>query len=236
MGGLPEFKNHRLFTYKVAADRGSAPNPFGKICTLAICKPIIRRVAQPGDVVAGFGCGDDSNRLVYLMVVGEAICWECYITRCSNDQSFTAKVPQGERNPGDCIWKSATDEQAPLPSWSGHGEDDFERDVTNGQKVLIGRQYWYFGRGDRYNARLPNELEAIVPRGQGHRSNANAGFREKFREWFNTSLSNLNIENSGILGQPADGPGNPNESPRCGECQHREKESDAAGEEDISQP
>jgi hypothetical protein len=35
----------QLFTYTIPYDDGAAPNPFHGICTLAICKPSIRRVA-----------------------------------------------------------------------------------------------------------------------------------------------------------------------------------------------
>ena len=39
--------SNKLFTYKVMHDGGSAPNPYSELCTLAICKPAIRRVASP---------------------------------------------------------------------------------------------------------------------------------------------------------------------------------------------
>ena len=35
-----------LYSYTVAADTGFAPNPFHGFCTLACCKPGIRRTAQ----------------------------------------------------------------------------------------------------------------------------------------------------------------------------------------------
>jgi len=43
----------KLFSYIIPIDDGPAPNPFGDICTLAICKPAIRRKAQVGDWVIG---------------------------------------------------------------------------------------------------------------------------------------------------------------------------------------
>ncbi|WP_442940102.1 hypothetical protein [Nostoc sp.] len=36
----------RLFSYCLTCDSGAAPNPFWELCTLAICKPRIRRVAN----------------------------------------------------------------------------------------------------------------------------------------------------------------------------------------------
>jgi len=37
----------KLSGYIVRVDTGFAPNPFGRHCTLACCKPTIRRVAEP---------------------------------------------------------------------------------------------------------------------------------------------------------------------------------------------
>lgn len=45
----------RLFSYTIPIDDGSAPNPFRGMCSLAICKPGIRRTAEEGDWVAGLG-------------------------------------------------------------------------------------------------------------------------------------------------------------------------------------
>ena len=45
----------RLFSYVVARDYGFAPNPFFGVCTLATCKPIVRRVAAIGDWIVGTG-------------------------------------------------------------------------------------------------------------------------------------------------------------------------------------
>src|SRR5437773_7916372 len=64
----------RLFTYTIPIDDGAAPNPFREMCSLAICKPGIRRAAKPGDWVAGLGSkdapsGDLSGHLVYAMHV-----------------------------------------------------------------------------------------------------------------------------------------------------------------------
>src|SRR5947208_15629475 len=68
----------RLFTYTIPIDDGAAPNPFGGMCSLAICKPGIRRVAKKDDWVAGLGsknapCGNLSVHLVYAMRVEEVL-------------------------------------------------------------------------------------------------------------------------------------------------------------------
>lgn len=67
----------RLFSYVVRYDSGFAPNPFYGSCTLATCKPDIRRSAQPKDWVVGTGSADRwrdrGTRLVHAMKVGEAM-------------------------------------------------------------------------------------------------------------------------------------------------------------------
>jgi hypothetical protein len=73
----------RLFTYTTRVDDGAAPNPFRGMCSLAICKPGIRRVAKKGDWVVGLGSknahsGDLSNRLVYAMRVEDVLSLEAY--------------------------------------------------------------------------------------------------------------------------------------------------------------
>lgn len=77
---------NRLFTYKVIYDAGSAPNPYHGICTLALCKPAIRRVAKVGDLIAGFESGN-GGRLVYCMQVTEVLTWAQYIGVCTGNSS-----------------------------------------------------------------------------------------------------------------------------------------------------
>jgi hypothetical protein len=62
----------RLFSYCIQTDDDAAPNPFWGLCTLTICKPVIRRVAEVGDWIVGIGSvnvdvdGEDfSGRLLY---------------------------------------------------------------------------------------------------------------------------------------------------------------------------
>lgn len=79
----------RLLTYTIPIDDGAAPNPFRGMCTLAICKPGIRRVAGKGDWVAGLGSkkapsGDLSKHLVYAMRVEEVLSLEEYDSTGTN--------------------------------------------------------------------------------------------------------------------------------------------------------
>lgn len=223
----------RLFTYKVAHDGGSAPNPYGGICTLAICKPKIRSVAKPGDVVVGFGCKDDEHRIVYCMVVKESLPWDKYIKRCND--SIKGKIPTSNKSQGDCIWRDANNYEEARESWSGHGgREDFERDVKNGKNVLIGDTFWYFGSPAKNSIfiRADNDLEGVIPRAQGHRSSLNSemNFREKFVKFFNEQLIENKITKPGKLGTPSISPETADER-TCSGCRTAEKESDLTEEE-----
>ena len=45
----------KFYSYVIPRDYGFAPNPYFGYCTLADCKPGIRKMAQTGDWVAAFG-------------------------------------------------------------------------------------------------------------------------------------------------------------------------------------
>jgi hypothetical protein len=79
-----------LFTYTILIDDGAAPNPFRGMCSLAICKPGIRRTARKGDWIAGLGSrtapsGDLTGRLVYAMRVEAVLSLEEYDRRAPAD-------------------------------------------------------------------------------------------------------------------------------------------------------
>jgi hypothetical protein len=232
--------NQRLFTYKVAHDGGSAPNPYHGVCTLGICKPAIRRVARPGDVVVGLACAPDEGRIIYCMVVDHVLPWKAYIQACSghsvqldgiSSESLKRKVPTGPNDPGDCIWTAAANEPQARPSWSKHsGSDDYRRDVQDGENVIISSRFWYFGDGEQHAVHLESDkLKEIIP-GRGHRSNANGPYRATFVDFFNRQLDQLCIPTYGKFGEPALGPGLSDEATRS-RCRVQEKEFDAVGEE-----
>ena len=72
----------RIHSYVVRYDSGFAPNPFYGYCTLATCKPGIRRKAEVEDWVVGSGSNDRSvgrgGYLVYAMRVTEVMTFDDY--------------------------------------------------------------------------------------------------------------------------------------------------------------
>ncbi|MEH2312219.1 MAG: hypothetical protein V7K35_12635 [Nostoc sp.] len=76
-----------FFSYCLRYDDGSAPNPFWEVCTLAICKPVIRRVASIGDWVVGLGStqspiGNIADYVVYAMQVTNKMTLQEYDEFC----------------------------------------------------------------------------------------------------------------------------------------------------------
>ena len=96
----------RLFVYVVVHDTGFAPNPFSGYCTLATCKPGIRRSARVGDWIAGIGSVQrgQEGKLVFAMRVAETMCFDEYW----HDTRFVRKRPNryggAEQRCGDNIY------------------------------------------------------------------------------------------------------------------------------------
>src|SRR5690349_15972934 len=125
----------RLFTYTIRIDDGAAPNPFRGMCSLAICKPDIRRAAHKGDWVAGLGSknapgGDLSGRLVYAMRVEEVVSLEEYDRRASAEWPHripnTGSADLSERL-GDCIYDYCSGR--PVQRAGVHGQINFDTDL-----------------------------------------------------------------------------------------------------------
>jgi hypothetical protein len=179
----------RLFTYTIPFDDGAAPNPFNGMCSLAICKPAIRRAAQPGDWVAGFGSkyapsGDMSGRLVYAMRVQEVMTLEAYDRAAPS--RWPHRIPDIESPAlqdrlGDCIYDFSTG--TPVQRPGVHDAGNKATDLA-GDNVLISRDFYYFGSRA---IRLPDNLRAILHQTQGHKSTCNAPYLDPFVRWLRTA-------------------------------------------------
>lgn len=174
-----------LYSYTIPVDDGAAPNPFGGVCTLAICKPAIRRTAKVGDWVVGLGSknapgGDLSGRVVYAMKVGKVLTMEEYDEYAQ--MYFPDRIPQvdslnQQQRLGDCIYDFSAD--PPTLRESVHREQNRQTDL-GGKKVLLSYDFYYFGR----NAiPLSKELLPLVHQTQGHKSHANASLFGPFVSW-----------------------------------------------------
>ena len=86
--------------YVVARDFGFAPNPFHGYCTLATCKPRIRKKARVNDWVIGMGGSrlKATGKCIFAMRVTEIITFdECWV-----NPIFLDKKPMALRF---SVWK-----------------------------------------------------------------------------------------------------------------------------------
>lgn len=185
-----------LFSYKVATDAGSAPNPYWGTCTLAICKPRIRSAARVGDWIVGLGVRAREGRVIYAMRVTDKMPMEQY--DAWTRKHLPQKIPDlrsrdRRRWFGDSIYDF---ERGGALRRGVHDEGDRAKDMS-GRYVLLSDHFYYFGSEA---IPLPEELAGIRIRAQGHRSVANAPYVENFVEWIKT----LDVPSCEVLGAPAD--------------------------------
>ncbi|HEB8848460.1 TPA: hypothetical protein R1A68_005502, partial [Klebsiella pneumoniae] len=84
--------NSHLYVYAITRDFGFAPNPFHGSCTLATCKPGIRKSAKVGDWILGVGGANlksAKKKCILLMKVSEKISFNGYW----EDTRFSLKKP-----------------------------------------------------------------------------------------------------------------------------------------------
>jgi hypothetical protein len=199
----------RVYSYVVARDFGFAPNPFHGWCTLATCKPRLRKYAQPGDWVVGTGTGTKgrAGSLVYAMRVEEALTFDQYW----RDPRFRRKRPDLRASRklafGDNIYRRARDGSwCQLPSHhSFHDGRANPRNVatdTGVDRILAGRQFVYYGGS---GPSIPRDLrkfgtdgEDLVIGGQNHKCRFSAELVAASVSWIES------LPERGVVGRPGD--------------------------------
>ena len=183
----------KIYSYVVKHDSGFAPNPFWGSCTLATCKPEIRRKAKPGDWVIGTGSVNEGRpeTLIYAMKVSEATPIEEY----GISKKFSKKIPKIDGTPrqkcGDNIyfWNNGKWDQKKNPH---HIPEDTQHD-TNGKNVLIGKEFYYFGGEADI---LPARFKELIKKGPGHKCNFPEKLKNDFINWLKANCK------KGINGLP----------------------------------
>jgi len=179
-----------LYSYVMVRDFGFAPNPFFGYCTLATCKPDIRKGAQIGDWVIGTGSAAKNsnfkNRLIYTMRIEEKLTFDNYW----NDARFINKKPvmNGSRMQwyGDNIYHIDSNTGKFIQENSHHSLRDglvnmnnYKRDIS-GKFVLISKTYWYFGREAIL---IPDKLKGIIKSGRQYRKIDDEALIRAFVVW-----------------------------------------------------
>jgi hypothetical protein len=160
----------RLFSYIVKHDTGFSPNPFWGYCTLADCKPTIRRTANVGDWIVGLSPKASGNKVVYAMEVDEILDYSAYF----RDTRFRKKIPDYSDGrivckTGDNIYERLSEGRfRQLRSTHSNGEEENPRTKAHDLKglyVLMGKRFHYFGSA---GLELPAHLKELKV-GRGHR-------------------------------------------------------------------
>lgn len=196
----------KIYSYVIEHDFGLAPNPFGGYCTLAVCKPKIRKSKnlKIGDWVIGTGSKAIENisgrgyigKLIYAMEVNEIIPFQQYWI----DERFQYKKPNMNGSLqsiyGDNIYHKDADGNW-IQSDSAHS---FENGLTNeihlkkdisGENVIISENFYYFGD---VAPSVPQSLAKILHTGVGEKLVA-TDLENEFFKW-------LLSFNKGINGDP----------------------------------
>ncbi len=163
------------YSYVIPRDFGFAPNPFGKHCTLATCKPSIRKSAKIGDWIFGTSSiiHQQSPRLIYTMQVTAKMTFNEYYK--NPDFQYKKPVMNGslKKMYGDNIYHQKNDgdwHQDNSHHSLENGEinqHNLKRDTSTTDMVLISSHFYYFGK-DAFEIPLKISTK-LCKRGPGHR-------------------------------------------------------------------
>lgn len=193
----------KVYSYLVARDWGFAPNPFFGYCTIAWCKPTIRRVAKEGDIIVGTGTLSQgrSGQAIFVMRVSEKLDFALYW----QDRRFERKRPILGKSRmlsyGDNIYEPLGEgkwlQHPSHHSWPDLSENHFNKNKdTSSNHVLISEDYIYWGdKGPKIPAYLRDfdGIDLCAPT-QGHISRKiTPEMCEAVAQWFDTLQGGLKI-------------------------------------------
>ena len=193
----------RLYSYVLREDTGFAPNPYHGFCTLACCKPLIRRRAETGDWVIATGSNAKGKRrggfLSLAMRVTEILTFQEYW----DDVRFRAKRPDLdgilEEACGDNLYQRDPASGQWLHIQAYHCEFTTMQEDTSVDRVLISNDFMYWGGN---GPPLP-EFGGynLCKEGRGYRVNFPEEVTEEFVEWIRRLQG---AGETGVCGNPLD--------------------------------
>lgn len=197
----------RLHSYVIDHDYGFAPNPFYGVCSLATCKPRIRKHAGIGDYIVGTGCAKRGRRgyLVYFMRVDEATDFDHYwrdarfrvkrpYLRGSKKQAYGDNIYHHDRRTGE--WR----QEDSFHSRPGRtNRENLEHDTRITDRVLLGRDFAYWGgAGPKIPAQFRRWQDYDICSGRGHQNRFPPELVEAFIAWLRS------LGKQGFVGNPLD--------------------------------
>lgn len=183
----------KIYAYKIARDYGFAPNPYGAACTLATCKPDIRKAAQIGDIV--LGCGSAETKQIGRIIFAMRVSGESSFDEYWRNPIFIDKQPyfggSRRRAHGDNIYRD--DETGNwVQARSHHSFPDGSTNLlnlnrdTSVDRVLWGEEFAYWGDSA---IPIPEELRdpaenLALERIRNLKHNFSPAFVAKTEQWF----------------------------------------------------
>jgi hypothetical protein len=151
----------KLYSYILANDDGGAPCVEGGCLTIAICKPVIRRLARKDDIIVGISGYKHGNKkkIIFIAKITKMVTMEEYGGSSRSDSIYTSKLEM-KQNPF-------------------HNCTNYEKDIK-GENVIISTDFIYFGKN---NIVVPDNLQGIIP-GRGHQTDKNIPFKETLHNLF----------------------------------------------------
>lgn len=189
-----------IYSYIITRDYGFAPNPFYGICTLATCKPRVRNNAQIGDWVLGFGSGRKGSNYKDKLIFAMKVCKKITFDEYWQDPKYESKKPVAngslKQNYGDNIYHKINNVWVQENSHHSMNNGavnikNLERD-TKSQYVLLGEEFWYFGKEA---VSLPDNLKFLIPKGRDYTKHK--ADEEDILAWLNREYPE-----KGYLGEP----------------------------------
>ena len=156
----------RIYFYKLKADSGGAPCVQRGVLSLAICKPIIRGKAEPGDLIFGFAANSlhPDNRLIYV----------ARVTRTLRNGEYYKSSQYARR--GDCVYRFRSGHFEWRKGALHHGPESLAHDLGRYPEypranVLLSTDFRYFGiaASAKYKSKFPMVRDAVEGLGRGHR-------------------------------------------------------------------
>lgn len=159
----------RIYRYILMHDEGMAPCPESGRMSLATCKPVIRRMARPGDWVIGFRPGS---------LVRGLVLWAGRVEQCLSHADYQRKYQKRS----DAVY-TLGDDGAYLRLRDDYHPTQAEMDRDVGSPVLLfepARSYYFNG----VPVVLPDDLAHLAAAGRGHRVNGTKpGDAKRLEAW-----------------------------------------------------
>jgi len=171
---------HDYYGYKMTDDTGFAPCVTESCLSLACCMTSVRKRAQKGSWIAGFGgVALGLGKLIYLMQVEGVMTFDKYFRR------------HEQKGRLDNVYFLKNGKYQQIPTARCHkAPSDWEHD-TSVDRILIARRFVYFGSS---KVEVPSRFHDFIPHARSYCYVDGNGV-DAFTEWAFT-------HGSGVAGKP----------------------------------